>query len=81
MRRNRKLNSSRLYDEPNPTYIGTNVHKKTVILQERITQPFVYTTICRSEVFGEVRKINNRRRIILHQGTSSCYTFRQQPTI
>jgi [histone H3]-lysine36 N-dimethyltransferase SETMAR len=36
-----------------------------------------YTTICLSEVFGEIRKTNRRRRIILHHDYASSHTSAQ----
>lgn len=49
----------------------------TVPLEEcRTVNSEWYTTICLPEVFGQIRKTNKRRRIILHQDNASCHTSR-----
>ena len=79
-------------DEPNPTkvvrarstskqmvacFFGKTGHVATVPLEERRTvNSEWYTTICLPEVFGQIRKTNKRRRIILHQDNASCHTSR-----
>lgn len=79
-------------DEPNPTkvrrarstskqmvacFFGKTGHVATVPLQERKTvNSEWYTTICLPEIFGEIRKANKRRRIILHQDNASSHVSR-----
>ncbi|XP_055316153.1 histone-lysine N-methyltransferase SETMAR-like [Sitodiplosis mosellana] len=76
-------------DEPNPTkvvrgrstskqmiacFFGINGHVATVPLQERRTvNSEWYTTICLPTVFGEIRKTQKRRRIILHHDNASSH--------
>ena len=36
-----------------------------------------YTTICLPKVFGEIRKTNKRKRIIVHHGNTSSHTSAQ----
>ena len=80
-------------DEPNPTkvvrarstskqmvtcFFGKTGHVVTVpLVQRRIINFECYTTICSPEVFGELRKTNMRRLIILHQDNASSHTSRQ----
>ena len=47
------------------------------LVQRRTVNSKWYTTICLLEVFGEIRKTNKQRRIILHQDNASSHTFRQ----
>ena len=77
-------------DEPNPTkvvrarstskqmvacFFGKTGHVATVPLEERRTvNSEWYTTICLPEVFGQIRKTNKRRRIVLHHDNASCHT-------
>ncbi|XP_025158379.1 histone-lysine N-methyltransferase SETMAR-like [Harpegnathos saltator] len=80
-------------DEPNPTkvvrarsttkqmvacFFGKTGHMATVpLVQCRTVNSEWYTTICLSEVFGKIREINRRRRIILHQDNASSHTSAQ----
>jgi histone-lysine N-methyltransferase SETMAR len=80
-------------DESNPTkvvrarstskqmvacFFGKTGHVATVPLVERRTvNSEWYTTICLPEVFGEIRKTNRRRRIILHYDNASSHTSAQ----
>ena len=53
-------------------------HVATVpLMQRRTVNSEWYTTICLTKVYGEIRKTNKRRRIILHQDNASSHTFRQ----
>lgn len=77
-------------DEPKPTkvvrarstskqmvacFFGINGHVATVPLEQRRTvNSEWYTTICLPEVFGEIRKMNRQRRIILHHDNASSHT-------
>lgn len=77
-------------NEPNPTkvvrakstlkqmvacFFGISGHVATVPLENRKTvNSEWYTTICLPEVFGEIRKNNRQRRIILHHDNASCHT-------
>ena len=77
--------------EPNPTkvvrvrstakqivacFFGINEPASTVQLENRRTVNW-YTAICLPEVFGEIRKNNQRRRIILHHDNGSSHTSAQ----
>lgn len=80
-------------DEPNPTkvvrarstskqmvacFFGKTGHVATVPLEQRRTvNSEWYTTICLPEVFGEIRKANKRRRIIVHHDNASSHTSAQ----
>lgn len=80
-------------NEPNPTkvtrakstlkqmvacFFGINGHVATVPLENRKTvNSDWYTTICLPEVFEQIRKTNQRRRIILHHDNASCHTSRE----
>jgi len=80
-------------DESNPTkvvrarstskqmvacFFGKTGHVATVPMVERRTvNSEWYTTICLPEVFGEIRKTNRRRRIILHHDNASSHTSAQ----
>lgn len=80
-------------DEPNPTkvtrsrstskqmvacFFAKTGHVATVPLEQRRTvNSEWYTTICLPEVFGELRKTNRRRRIILHHDNASSHTSAQ----
>ena len=80
-------------DEPNPTkvvrarstskkmvayFFGKTGHIATVPLEDRRTvNSDWYTTICLPEVFGEIRKTNKRRRIVLHHDNASSHTSAQ----
>ncbi|CAK9815952.1 Histone-lysine N-methyltransferase SETMAR [Anthophora plagiata] len=80
-------------DEPNPTkvvrarstskqmvacFFGKSGHVATVPLENRRTvNSEWYTTICLPEVFREIRKENQRRRIILHHDNASSHTSAQ----
>lgn len=77
-------------DEPNPTkvvrarsiskqmiasFFGINGHIATIPLENRKTvNSEWYTTICLPEIFKEIRKNNQRRRIILHHDNASSHT-------
>jgi len=51
---------------------------RTVSLEQHRTVNFKwYITICLPEVFGEIRKNNKKRKIILHHDNASSYTSRQ----
>lgn len=79
--------------EPNPTkvvrarstskqmvacFFGKTGHVATVPLEQRRTvNSEWYTTICLPKVFGEIRKTNRRRRIILHHDNASSHTSAQ----
>ncbi|XP_076220821.1 uncharacterized protein LOC143174228, partial [Nomia melanderi] len=53
-------------------------HVATVALEDRRTvNSDWYTTICLPEVFGEIRKKNRRRRIILQHDNASLYISAQ----
>lgn len=59
-------------------FFGRMGHVATVPLEQRKTvNSEWYTTICLPEVFGEIRKTNPRRRIILHHDNASSHTSRQ----
>uniref|UniRef100_A0A182RL81 HTH_48 domain-containing protein n=1 Tax=Anopheles funestus TaxID=62324 RepID=A0A182RL81_ANOFN len=45
--------------------------------QRRTINSEWYATICLLEIFGEVRKTNNRRRFILHHDNASSHTLAQ----
>lgn len=76
--------------EPNPTkvvrarstskqmvacFFGKTGHVLTVPLEQRRTvNSEWYTTICLPKVFGEIRKTNRRRRIMLHHDNASSHT-------
>lgn len=76
-------------DEPNPTkvvrarstskqmvacFFGKNGRVATVPLEDRRTANSEwYTIICLPEVFEEIRKNNQRRRIILHHDNASSH--------
>ena len=80
-------------DEPNPTkvvrgrstlkqtvacFFGKTGHVATVPLEQRRTvNSEWYTTICLPEVFGEIRKTNKRRRIIVHHDNAGSHTSAQ----
>ena len=80
-------------DKPNPTkvvrvqstskqmiacFFGKTSHVATVpLVQRRTVNHEWYITICLPEVFGEIRKTNKRRRIILHQDNAYSDTSRQ----
>ena len=80
-------------DEPNSTkvvrgrstskqmvacFFGKTGHVATVPLEQRRTvNSEWYTTICLPEVFGEIRKTNKRRRIIVHHDNASSHTSAQ----
>lgn len=83
-------------NEPNPTkvarakstvkqmvacFFGINGHVATIPLENRKTvNSEWYTTICLPEVFEEIRKNNQRRRIILHHDNASCHTSQETTT-
>lgn len=59
-------------------FFGRNGHVATVPLEDRKTvNSEWYTTICLPEVFGEIRKNNHRRPIILHHDNASSHTSHQ----
>lgn len=76
-------------DEPNPTkvvrarstskqmvacFFGKSGHVATVPLDKlKTVNSEWYTTICLPKVFGELRKTNRRRQIILHQDNASSH--------
>lgn len=80
-------------DEPNPTkvvrsrstskkmiacFFGCTGHVATIPLEDRRTvNAEWYTTICLPTVFDEIRKNNQKRRIILHHDNASSHTARQ----
>ncbi|KMQ86491.1 mariner transposase [Lasius niger] len=56
-------------------FFGKTGHVSTVPLaQRRTVNSEWYTTICLPQVFGEIRKTNRRRRIILHHDNASSHT-------
>ena len=81
-------------DESNPTkvvrarsiskqmvtcFFGKTGHVATVPLVQRETVNSEWkTTICLPVVFGEIRKTNKRRRIIIHQDNANSHTSRQR---
>ena len=82
-----------LEDEPNPTkvvrgkctskqmlacFFGKTVHVATVPLEHgRTLNSEWHTTICLIKIFGEIRKTNKRRRIIVHHDNASSHTSAQ----
>ena len=80
-------------DEPNPTkvvpapstskqmiacFFGKTRHVAIVPLEQRRTvNSELYTTICLSVVFQEIRKTNRRRRITLQHDNASSHTSAQ----
>uniref|UniRef100_A0A182RUD9 Uncharacterized protein n=1 Tax=Anopheles funestus TaxID=62324 RepID=A0A182RUD9_ANOFN len=57
------------------SFFGITGHVATVPLeQRRMINSEWYTTICLPEVFREIRKMNKRRRIILHNDNASSHT-------
>lgn len=80
-------------DEPSPTkvvrsrstskqmvacFFGISGHVATVpLVEKRTVNSEWYTTICLPKVFGEIRKTNRNRRIILHHDNASSHTSRQ----
>ena len=59
-------------------FSGKTGHVATVPLEQRRTvNSEWYTTIFLPEVFGEIRKTNKRRRIIVHHDNASSHTSAQ----
>jgi len=57
------------------TFFGISGHIATIPVEGRRTvNSEWYTTVCLPEVFSRIRKINRRRRIILHHDNASSHT-------
>ncbi|XP_037949325.1 uncharacterized protein LOC119680542 [Teleopsis dalmanni] len=79
-------------DEPNPTkvvrgrstskqmvacFFGKTGHVATVPFEQRRTVTSEWYTTCLPEVFGEIRKTNERRQIIVHYDNENSHTSAQ----
>lgn len=60
------------------TFVAKSGHVATICLQDRRTvNADWYTTVCLPEVIAELRKNNQKRRIILHHDNASSHTARR----